>query len=114
MRLLLDSDPKVVDAGLLNPRLREEDVLYVIRKEGSSRTLLERVSECFRWRENHAVRLALVLQPQTPLSVALAQLSRLLDTALAQLIEMKALPPLVRAGAERVLQERSERRRSRS
>jgi hypothetical protein len=111
MRLLLDDDPKIIDAGLLNPRLREEDVLYSIRREGPSRTLLGRVTECFRWRDNHAIRLALVLQPRTPLSVALTQLSHLLDSALAQLAVTTTLPPLVRAGAERVLEERSAKRR---
>lgn len=114
MLLLLDSDPRVIDAGLLNPRLREEDVLHAIRRDESSGTLLDRVSACYRWRDNHAVRLALVLHLRTPLSVALAQLSHLVDSALARLITTKTLPPLIRAGAERVLEVRNAQRQGRS
>jgi hypothetical protein len=105
-RLLLDADSKVVDAALLNQRLREADVLAIIRGENPPRTFLERVTECYRWRDNHAVRLALVLQPRTPLAVALAQMSRLLDAELRDIATAANLRPLLRASADRIRDER--------
>jgi hypothetical protein len=100
--LLADPEAKVVRACLQNPRLREEDLVTVLRQADVPRALLEAVPESWRWRESYAVRLALVLQPRTPLGVALAQLSSLLPADLLRVAEASGLPPLVQIAARRL------------
>jgi hypothetical protein len=106
LRLLLkDPDPKVLEACLPNPRLTEEELLMAIRLDSVPVGLLESAAASYRWGENYAVRLALVLQTRTPLPVALAQITSLLKSDLLRVSETSGLTPLVQAAALRVLRE---------
>jgi hypothetical protein len=100
--LLADQEPRVTRALLTNPRLREQDLLIAIRSESASRALLEETASCYRWRDAYNVRMELVLQPRTPLGVALGQLSSLRRRDLTRIAETKALRPLLKAAALRV------------
>jgi hypothetical protein len=100
--LLSDSEPKVAEACLLNPRLREEDLLIALRRPLPPRALLEAAAASPRWRDSYAVRLALVLQPRTPLALALGQLSSLLPRDLERVAHTEGLAPLIHAAAERL------------
>jgi hypothetical protein len=102
--LLADPEPRVIQALLTNPRLREQDLLVAIRSESASRALLEETASSFRWRDAYNVRLQLVLQPRTPLGVALGQLSSLRGRDLTRVAETKSLRPLLKAAALRVAQ----------
>jgi hypothetical protein len=104
--LLADGDARVTEAALGNPRLREEDLVTALRAVTVPRPLLEAVTVSPRWRESYAVRLALVLQPRTPLALALAQISSLLPRDLERVAHTDGLTPLVQAAALRVARER--------
>lgn len=102
-RLLAQSEPKVLEALLLNARLREDDLLTAMRRAEASLALIEAVFASPRWRERYFVRLALVLQPKTPLSVAMLQLSSLVKRDLQSVARARGLRPLVPVAAERLL-----------
>jgi hypothetical protein len=103
LRLLLhESDRKILDAALLNPRLRESDLVPAIEAADAPRLLLEVVPESARWRESYAVRLALALQPRTPLAVALLQLTSLTPRDLARLAQTPGIPLLLQTAAARL------------
>jgi hypothetical protein len=97
--LLSDTDSRVLEAALLNSRLREEDLVTALRRDTASRALAEVASASPRWKERYAVRLALALQPRTPLPLALLQLSSLLKTDLIRVARTRGLAPLVQAAA---------------
>jgi hypothetical protein len=100
--LLADPDAKVIRACLQNPRLREEDLVTAVGQDAAPRALLEGAPESWRWRESYAVRLALVLQPRTPLGVSLGQISSLLPADLLRVAETPGLRPLVQITAQRM------------
>jgi hypothetical protein len=100
--LVADSEPKVLEAALRNPRLREEDLVLAVRRETAARELLEAAAASSRWQDNYAVRLALVLQPRTPLGVALGRIRTLVPRDLMRVAEAEDLLPLIRAAALRV------------
>jgi hypothetical protein len=100
--LLQLTDPKILEAALLNPRLREEDLLQQIRSETVTTVLLESAAATSRWGGQYAVRLGLVLQPRTPLALALAQVSGLVRRDLLRVAETPGLRPLLQAAALRV------------
>ena len=104
--MLGDPDARVTEGALLNPRLREEALVLALRAATVPRALLEAVTVSARWRESYAVRLALVLQPRTPLALALAQLSSLLPRDLERVAEAAGILPLVQAAALRVAREK--------
>jgi hypothetical protein len=101
--LLADSERQVAESALLNPRLREEDIVVSLRREDVKVVLLEATVACSRWAANYAVRLALVLQPRTPLPLALQQISSLVPRDLRRVAEEAGLRPLLRAAAQEVL-----------
>jgi hypothetical protein len=101
-RLLMDSEGQVVEASLHNPRLREEDLLALMRGHEVPASLLEEVARSPRWSERYAVRLGLVLQPRTPLALALAQVSSLVKRDLLRVAETPGLRPILQAAALRV------------
>ena len=106
--LLHETEPRVVQACLPNPRLREEDLVTVIRTDDVSPVLLESAARSRRWAENYSVRLELVLQPRTPLALALGQLTSLVRRDLVRVSRARSLRPLVRAAALRALDGRWE------
>jgi hypothetical protein len=101
--LLADADRRVVASALVNPRLREEDLVVALRRDDVPLPLIESVAASSRWGTNYAARLALVLQPRTPLALALLQISSLVARDLRRVAEDGALRPLVRAAAREVL-----------
>ena len=94
MPLLLDADVKVVTAGLINRRLREEDLLTLVRAETPSVPLLEGIVDSARWRESYALALAIALQPRAPLALALGRLHALLPRDLERVARTAGLSPL--------------------
>lgn len=106
--LLAETDLKIARATLVNPRLREEDLVIALGKDTVPPALIEAAAASPRWREVYGVRLALVLQPRTPLATALAQLSSLLRRDVLRVAETAGLRPLIQAAARRVAGENPE------
>jgi hypothetical protein len=108
LRLVIsDPDRKVSEAALINPRLREDDLLLAIRQPTAPVSLLEEAATSHRWSANYAVRRELVLQPRTPLAVALSQLSSLIPRDLFRIAATEGLAPLIQRAALRVAKERA-------
>jgi hypothetical protein len=101
-QLLEDADPRVVEACLINGRLREEDLAGALGRDTVTRALIEGVAASSRWRDRYALRLAIVLQPRSPLAVALAQVTALLPKDLERVAADEGLAPLVQLAARRV------------
>lgn len=102
--LLLDGERLVGEAALLNPRLREQDLVNALRREDVPVSLLRAVVVSPRWSQSYATRLALVLQPRTPLPIALLQISSLVPRDLRRVMETPGLRALVHASAATVLE----------
>jgi hypothetical protein len=101
--LLADGDRQVTESALVNPRLREEDLVVALRREDVPAVLIEAVFASSRWGSNYAVRLALALQPRTPLALALRQVSSLVPRDLRRVAGAEQVRPLVRAAAQELL-----------
>jgi hypothetical protein len=102
--LLVDTDRKVTEGALINHRLREEDLVAALRTAEVPLALLDSVAASKHWSEVYGVRLALVLQPRTPLPVALLQISSLVKRDLVRVAETSGLRPLLREAAQAVLE----------
>jgi len=75
--LLFDPDPKVFEALLINPRVREEDLLQVASSGRASPAQLRMLAEDRKWSFRYAIRKALVMNPLTPRSSAASLLRSL-------------------------------------
>jgi hypothetical protein len=101
--LLAATERRVTESALLNPRLREEDLVTALRREDVTLALIEAAVGSPRWASSYAVRLALVLQARTPLPLALHQIRSLVPRDLRRVADETRLRPLVRAAAQAVL-----------
>jgi len=99
--LLADGDGRVTRAALLNPRLRESDLLEALRNPRLPAPLPEQLVASPRWASSYALRLELVLRPGTPLAIALAQLTSLTPRDLDRIAGTQGLRPLLQAAARR-------------
>lgn len=101
--LLADESPLVAEACLINPRLREEDLVTALRQETAPIALIHASCASTRWSGNYAVRVAVALQARTPLPLALGQLSALIPRDLERLSQAP-VAQLLRVAAQRLLE----------
>ena len=73
-----------------------------MRRDTVTPALIEGIAASSRWRDRYALRLAIVLQPRSPLAVALAQVTALLPRDLERVAADEGLAPLVQLAARRV------------
>ena len=67
-----DKDPSVIQALLENPRLVEDDVLYLASQQRTPAPVLEAVARDPKWSARREVRIALLRNARTPLSSAVS------------------------------------------
>lgn len=108
--LLGERDTKTLAAALFNPRLHQEALLGVLRRETACRELFEAVAVSPRWRGNYAISRELVFLPRVPLGVALGRLSSLRRGDHRLAAADQRLRPLLRAAAQRLVDEPRARR----
>lgn len=76
-QMMFDSDMKVFHALLSNPRMTEDDLLFLIGSQRATAEQLTAIASHQKWSVRRPVRMALVLNPGTPRAVAASQLRHL-------------------------------------
>ncbi|WP_146653889.1 hypothetical protein [Labilithrix luteola] len=105
-RLLRDPHPDVIRQLLVNPRLTEDDVLRMAARRPSRPDVLSEIARSSRWAHRPRLRMALVLNPDTPLEIAGPILGLLLRHELRLVATSPTVAPAVRALALEHLQRR--------
>lgn len=82
---LFDPDPKVFESLLVNKRLREDDLLFLINSRRATQEQLTMIAADMRWSFRYAIRKALVMNPATPRAAAASQLRYLSGKDLRQI-----------------------------
>jgi hypothetical protein len=96
-RLLLDPHPDVIHRLLANPRLTEDDVIRLATKRPCRPDVLAELARSEKWMHRSRVRIAVVLNPNTPVELAAPIVSLLMRQELKLVAESSAVAPLVRA-----------------
>ena len=91
-RVIRDPHPEVMRILLLNPRLTETDVVRLCARRPVASEVLREVFQCPRWITRYPVKLALVLNPYTPLDVALQLVPLLHEQDVKRVLEAADLP----------------------
>lgn len=99
---LFDPDPRVLAALLLNKRLREDDLLSLASSPQVSPEHLQVLGGDERWAWRRSIRIALVLNPRTPRSLAASQLRYLSRTDLRRIHRNPEASVYVRRCIERL------------
>lgn len=96
-RLLADPHPAVIHRLLRNPRVLEDDVVRLAAKRPGRSDVLAEIARSTKWVHRPRVRIALVMNPATPLEMAARIVGLLLRPELALVAGSPAVPAPVRA-----------------
>ena len=105
--LLLDAEPRIVEAALQNPQLTEALVVKALMKERAPQALAELVCRHPKWSLRREVQRALLRHPGTPLGRVLVFARSLPTEALREIMRQSRLSENVRAYLIRELESRA-------
>lgn len=91
-----DLTPPVIENLLKNPRITERVVLKIASRRPSNPAVLEVISKNEKWISRYRVKKALVLNPYTPVNIALGLVNFLLKQDLEEILESTDVHPEVR------------------
>jgi len=98
-----ENHARVIQSLLRNARLRERDVVALVRRETTAPDVLRVVAQSERWVVRPLVKTALVSHRNTPVHVALKVLSRMPHRMVRSLVKKNELPPVVAIRARKIL-----------
>jgi hypothetical protein len=103
--LIRDSNKLVQMAVVNSPKITESEILAIASNRQVNDDVLKEIAINKEWLRNYQIRLALVNNPKTPLSIAMAQVTYLNRRDLSLLAKSKGVArPLIIAAQERVKQ----------
>ncbi len=107
-RGLLIHDPnKIISIAVLrNPKVTEDEILTFAQLRNVPEEVLQLIAKHKTWPKNYFIKLALVANPKTPLSVAIKFLDHLRDRDLANLSRSKNISSVLARAATRVILKR--------
>ncbi len=103
MHLVRDPHPEVIDILLENPHITERDVVTIAARRPAAPALFTKIAAHARWRVRYAIRLTLVLNPYTPLHLAMRLCATLRHGDLRQVSGDPSLDEQLRRQAEELL-----------
>ncbi len=103
--LIRDSNKLIQLAVVNSPKITESEILAIASNRQVNDDVLKDIAMNKEWLRNYQIRLALVNNPKTPLSIAMAQVTYLNRRDLSLLAKSKGVPrPLIIAAQERIKQ----------
>ena len=101
--LAASNQARVVQSLLRNPRMREQEVLTLVKRETTSGSVLRVVAQSERWVVRPLVTTGIVCHRNTPVHVALTLLGRMPRRTLMALVNNNELRPVVAIRARKLL-----------
>ncbi|MFQ5442053.1 MAG: hypothetical protein ACE5EB_04930 [Thermodesulfobacteriota bacterium] len=102
--LLVKDKNKIVSMSVLkNPRITDQEIIRIASSKTSSDDLLREVAGRREWIKSYAVKMAIVLNPKTPLNYSLKFLDFLYDRDLKKIANSKNVPGVLANAARQKL-----------
>jgi hypothetical protein len=105
-RLLRDPHPDVIRQLLVNPKVTEDDVLSLAARRPCRPDVLQQIARSVRWTHRPRIRMALILNPDTPLDVTAPLMGLLVRQELRLVATSTTVAPALRALSLEHLQRR--------
>ena len=101
--LYRDANKKIGEYILQNPGIMDDEILFFARDRNASEDMLVAISRRKDWVKKYPLRLALTLNPKTPIPLALNILKTLREADLRKIVRSKDVSMYVSSGARRIL-----------
>jgi hypothetical protein len=106
--ILIRSANRLVQMNVIrNPRITESEAAYIANMRTVHEEVLRFVSNNREWMKKYLIVKALILNPRTPLPIALNLLKRLIDMDVKLLIRDKNVSEILRREAKRMAEQRT-------
>jgi hypothetical protein len=107
-RSILVKDPnKLVSAAVLrNPGLNDKEIIGFAANKAVSGDVIRMISNSREWLRNYQVKIGLVMNPKTPVHVALSLLKFVLPKHLKDLARSRDISPTIARAAKRLMDEK--------
>ena len=105
--LLLDSEARVIEAALVNPRMTEAAVVKALMRQGASEKLAGLICRHSKWCNRREVQLALIGSSKAPLAPLVSLMRTMTVAALRQGLQSMRLSPAVKQHLLRELEGRA-------
>ena len=104
--LLRDGDRMVPRFVLQNPRITEDEIAALVKNRGADGELLRLAAQNRDWVKHYPVKLGLVENPRTPLTIAMRLLPLLQERDIRALSKNKGVQTTIAAQAKRLVMRR--------
>jgi hypothetical protein len=101
--LVRDRNKIVALAAIRSPKLKESEVVAFAKSRNLSDEVLRVIANAREWTKSYQIKLALVMNPRTPLSSAIKFLNYLTDRDLRGLMRSRDVPGQISTQARRIL-----------
>lgn len=104
--LIRDSNKLVATTVLKNPRLTEDEVVRFVQSKNVCDDVLRIIANSREWTKNYHVKLSLVNNPKTPISLSLKFLTHILEKDLQHLAKNRNIPIAVSTTARKMVMQK--------
>lgn len=102
--LLIKDSNKVISMSVLkNPRITEEEVQKVALTKGTNDDMLRHIARNSEWVKSYGIRVGILTNPKTPLTVSLKLLDSVYEKDLQAIAKSKNVPNTLASAARRKL-----------
>ena len=101
--LIKDSNKQVQEAVLNSPKITEPEIVAVANSRNVSEDRLRKIASSREWMKNYQIRLGLVNNPKTPLTMGLRIVGTLMISDLKRLSKSKSVSSVLTGAAARAL-----------
>lgn len=102
--LVKDTNKIISMAVLKNPRITEDEVSRLTASKGTPEDILRQIAMNKDWLKSYNIKLGMVTNPKTPLTVSIKLLDHLYEKDLEKLAKSKNIPSVVASTARRKLE----------
>jgi hypothetical protein len=96
----------IVTAVLRSPKLTESEILQFVKERNTPQDIISAICKNRTWLKTYQIKLALVINPKTPLPKAIQFLDHLHDKDLQALARNKNVPSILTQTASQVFRKR--------
>ncbi|MBI1912442.1 MAG: hypothetical protein HYS21_10650 [Deltaproteobacteria bacterium] len=107
--LIKDSNKIIALSVLKNPRITEDEVQRLISSKGTPEDLLRHVARNKEWLKNYSVKLGMVANAKTPLSISIKLLDHLYEKDLDKIGKSKNIPSVLASAARRKVEAKAKK-----
>ena len=101
--LIKDSNKQIQTAVLDSPRITEPEIVAIANSRNVGEDILRKIASNRDWMKNYQIRVGLVNNPKTPLTIGLRIISTLMISDLKRLGKSKGVSSVLTAAANRYL-----------